>query len=306
MHIVITDSGFGGLSVCAKLISLLKYYSVPDFPDPPSYDIKITYVNAVPSNEKGYNKMSGKKEQIDTFDKIISNTVRLISPDYIFVACGTLSVLLSQIVTPNKLSVKIDGIVSIGIKMLMENLQNFPEATAIVMATPTTVSNNIFQRELLKNGVPKNKIIAQACPNLANEISNDPEGSKVEKRIKYWVQKSLQQLLENTTDHLILLLGCTHYSYYENIFKMVFKNNGFSKITLLNPNYAAAEILKKYVLNDQSANTDLTNNISIDLLTPYEIPENEKITLDKLLNPISPETSQALKNSQIVPELLDD
>ncbi|GIT04035.1 MAG: hypothetical protein CM1200mP28_12940 [Deltaproteobacteria bacterium] len=44
--------------------------------------------------------MSGKQEQIETFEKIISNTVRLISPDNIFVACGTLSVLLNQMVRP--------------------------------------------------------------------------------------------------------------------------------------------------------------------------------------------------------------
>ncbi|MDP7622059.1 MAG: hypothetical protein QGH27_08840, partial [SAR324 cluster bacterium] len=92
MNIVITDSGLGGLSVCAQLIHLLKNYTVTENSDPPSCDIKITYVNAVPSNDRGYNTMSGKQEQIETFEKIISNTVRLISPDNIFVACGTLSV----------------------------------------------------------------------------------------------------------------------------------------------------------------------------------------------------------------------
>ena len=44
--------------------------------------------------------MSGKKEQIETFEKIISNTVRMILPDCIFVACGTLSVLLNQLAHP--------------------------------------------------------------------------------------------------------------------------------------------------------------------------------------------------------------
>ena len=67
MHIVITDSGLGGLSVCAQLIHLLKNYSAPENSDPLSSNLKITYVNAVPSNDRGYNKMSGKKEQIETF-----------------------------------------------------------------------------------------------------------------------------------------------------------------------------------------------------------------------------------------------
>jgi len=93
--------------VCAQLIHLLKNYSAPENSVHPSCDIKITYVNAVPSNDRGYNKMSGKKEQIETFEKIISNTVRLISPDNIFVACGTLSVLLNHMAPPSDKSVKI-------------------------------------------------------------------------------------------------------------------------------------------------------------------------------------------------------
>ena len=198
--------------MCAQLIHLLKNYTVPKKSDTPSCDIKITYVNAVPSNDRGYNTMSGKQEQIETFEKIISNTVRLISPDNIFVACGTLSVLLNQMYPPGDKPFKIEGIVSIGTQLLMDNLKKIPAAKAIIMATPTTVSNNSFQRELLKNGIAKNQIVAQSCPNLANEISNDPEGSKVEKRIKYWVKKSLQQLQGKTADHLMLFLGCTHYS----------------------------------------------------------------------------------------------
>ena len=306
MKIVITDSGLGGLSVCAQLIHLLKNYSIPENYDPPSYEIKITYVNAVPSNDRGYNSMSGKQEQIETFEKIISNTVRLVSPDNIFVACGTLSVLLDEMTHPGINSVKIEGIVSIGIQLVVDNLIKLPKAKAIIMATPTTVSNNSFQSELFNKCIAKNQIVAQSCPNLANEISNDPEGSKVEKSIQYWVKKSLQQLQGKTTDHLILFLGCTHYSYHENMFKMAFINEGFSNLTVLNPKYAAAEKLKNYVLSEQSTNSVLKNCFSINFLTPYIIPEQEIITLNKLLTPISTETSRALINAQIVPELLDD
>ena len=165
--------------MCAQLIHLLKNYSVPVNSDLPSYDIKITYVNAVPSNDRGYNTMSGEQEQIETFEKIISNTVRLISPDNIFVACGTLSVLLNQISPLGDKSFKIEGIFSIGIQLLLDNLIKIPNAKAIIMATPSTVRNNSFQTVLVNNGIAKNQIVAQSCPNLANEISNDPEGSKV-------------------------------------------------------------------------------------------------------------------------------
>ena len=306
MKIVITDSGLGGLSVCAQLINLLKDFSVHENSGISKCDIKITYVNAVPSNDKGYNTMSAKKEQIETFEKIISNTVRLISPDSIFVACGTLSVLLNQLASPCDIPVKIEGIVNIGIQLLLNSLKNNPKAKVIILGTPTTISNKTFQRGLLNNGIPENQIFTQSCPNLANEISNDPKGSKVKKRIHYWVKNSLQQLREKTTDHLILFLGCTHYSYHENMFKMAYINEGFSKITVLNPNNAAAEKLKNYVLNNQNVNSKLKKRFLINFLSPYAIPKQELITLNKLLSPISPETSLALKHAQIVPELVND
>ena len=306
MHIVITDSGLGGLSVCAQLIHLLNNHSVPENHDPLSYDIKITYINAVPSNDNGYNRMSGMKEQIKTFEKIIHNTVRLISPDNIFVACGTLSVLLDKLSPAVKKSIKIEGIVSIGIQMLVKELKINPEAKAVIMATPTTISNKTFHIELLKNNITENQILEQSCPNLANEISNDPDGFIVRKRIKYWVKYSLQKFKVTTSDHLIIYLGCTHYGYHEDMFRLAFANEGFNKITVINPNYTAAAILKNYVLNNRIKNSVFKKKFFINFLSPYAIPENEIITLNKLITPISPETSQALKNPQIVPELLND
>ena len=128
----------------------------------------------------------------------------------------------------------------------------------------------------------------------------------MEKRIQYWVKKSLQQLRGKTTDHLILFLGCTHYSYHENMFKMAYIKEGISKITVLNPNNAAAEKLKNYVLNNQNINLELKKRFLINFLSPYAIPEQEIITLNKLLSPISPETSLALINAKIVPELFEN
>ena len=306
MHIVITDSGLGGLSVCAHLINLLKNYSVPENSDQISFNIKISYINAVPSNDKGYNKMSGMKEQIKTFEKIISNSVRLLSPDNIFVACGTLSVLLDNLALRADKSFKINGIVNIGIQLLVKKLKTNPGAKAIIMATPTTINNKTFHKELLNNGISENQIVEQSCPNLANEISNDPVGVVVGKQIKHWVKNSLKKFNGTTKDHLIIFLGCTHYGYHENIFKMAFINEGFQKITVLNPNYTAAEKLKNYVLDNQIKNLVFKNRFLIKFLSPYEIPENEIITLNKLITPISPETSKALKNPKIVPELLND
>ena len=159
---------------------------------------------------------------------------------------------------------------------------------------------------LCQNGIAGNRIIAQECPNLANQISNDPEGSRVEKHIRFWVQKALQQLPENIKSPLTAFLGCTHYGYRENLFHKAFNEEGYRNVTLLNPNYVAAEKLSKIVFKKNGkSNPTKVNGVSIDFVTPYAIPKQEIITLTQLLSPISPVTAEALQNATICPELLN-
>ena len=59
MNLVITDSGLGGLSVFAQLMRFLKDRASSGNSANLVDNLNITYVNAVPSNERGYNSMSG-------------------------------------------------------------------------------------------------------------------------------------------------------------------------------------------------------------------------------------------------------
>ncbi|MGY8697705.1 MAG: hypothetical protein ACKVIP_03420, partial [bacterium] len=122
MNLVITDSGLGGLSVCAKLMALLKENAGSGNSANPVDGLKISYINAVPANERGYNSMSGKAEQISTFEKILRNTKKLIKPNYIFVACGTLSVLLKDMQFKRDNNSLIEGILPLGFKLLLDSL----------------------------------------------------------------------------------------------------------------------------------------------------------------------------------------
>ncbi|MBL4825245.1 MAG: aspartate/glutamate racemase family protein [SAR324 cluster bacterium] len=306
MNLVITDSGLGGLSVFAQLMRFLKDRASSGNSANLVDNLNITYVNAVPSNERGYNSMSGSTEQIETFDKILNNTKKLFMPDYIFVACGSLSVLLKELQFQSNAELKIDGILSIGNKQLLGSLNQNSKTTALIFATPTTIRAKTIQHELYKNGIAEKRIITQACPELATQISNDPEGSKVAESIRHWVRQALQKLTADSNSPLIAYLGCTHYSYRESLFQDAFIQEGFSNITLLNPNLAAAEYLYKIVLQNQDSATILSKDISLSFSTPYPIPEQEIKTLSKLLNPISVETAEAFQNAIICPELLAD
>ena len=306
MNLVITDSGLGGLSVCAQLMNLLIESADSRNLANPADGLKISYINAVPSNERGYNSMSGKAEQIAVFENILRNTKKLIKPDYIFVACGTLSVLLKDMQFKRDHKQLIEGILPIGFKLLLESLYKNKRATALIFGTPTTINAKTFQNELFQHGIEQSRVITQACPELATQISNDPEGSFVAARIRYWVQQALSQLTVDNSVPLLLFLGCTHYAYREELFRISFKEEGYSHISILNPNHATAESLRNIVLQDQVTDNNQLADISLEFLSPYTIPEQEIITLSHLLKPVSVETVAALQNSRIAPELLSE
>jgi len=248
--------------------------------------------------------MSGKVEQIAIFEKILRNTKKLVKPNYIFVACGTLSVLLKDMQFKRDNTRLIDGILPIGFKLLLDSLHQNSQAKALIFGTPTTINTNTFQDELFQQGIEQSRIITQACPELATQISNDLEGLFAEERIRHWVQQALSQLAADSSGPLLVFLGCTHYAYRESLFRKSFIQEGCSQISMLNPNFAAADSLRKIALQGQSTDKNQSTGISLQFLSPYEIPEQEIITLSQLLKPVSNETATAFQNARICPELL--
>ena len=85
MHIIITDSGVGGLSVFAYVERFLRTHGSEN-------PVKLTYVNASPENDFGYNSMGSRKEKLENFDRFLQIVTDTYSPDSIYVACNTLAV----------------------------------------------------------------------------------------------------------------------------------------------------------------------------------------------------------------------
>ena len=245
MHLVITDSGLGGLSVCAKLMNLIEEAD-PANSSFSTFNLKITYINAAPSNELGYNNMSGKNQQITTFNNFLNNIDKSLSPDLIFLACGTLSGLLNELKLCKELTYKIKGIIPIGTKLLLDSLNKKSGSITIIFGTPTTIITKVFQNQLLKKGISKKKIITQACPGLATLISNDYEGFKVSKLIHKFVKKTVDNIPDKEAP-LTVFLGCTHYVYRENFFYDSFSLEGYNNINIINPNLASAFFLRDFI-----------------------------------------------------------
>jgi glutamate racemase len=276
MHILITDSGVGGLSVVAYAE---RFVRTRGFTEP----ARLTFANAAPANDYGYNSMPSHDVKIETFDRFLRNVTELYSPDMIYVACNTLSVFLPE-VHP---TVPIKGIIETAIDLLMKELRS--RSVVMIFGTQTTIDSGVYPRLLQERGIAAARIVTQACPGLADVISEDREGTKAEAEIRKWVDTALAKMPQRDAP-IVACLACTHYGYRREKFE-----SALGDAIVINPNESAVD--------DLFASTGNVHDVEVDFVTRYAIPQTTIDTLTWLLRDISPRTVDALKNFVHVPDL---
>src|SRR5512142_1162434 len=112
MHILITDSGVGGLSVVAYAERFVRTHG---FGEP----VRLTFANAAPENDYGYNSMPSREVKLQTFDRFLRKVTERYAPDSIYVACNTLSVILPDTAYVREASIPVKGIVETAAGLLV-------------------------------------------------------------------------------------------------------------------------------------------------------------------------------------------
>ena len=186
----IFDSGYGGLTILSKIRQLL-----------PEYDYLYLGDNA----RAPYGTRS--------FDVIYDYTLQAVNYlhqqgcNLIILACNTASAkalrtIQQRDINPDKLRV---------LGVIRPTVEVIPERTKTkhigVLATPGTVASESYVIELLKQD-PTLVVTQQACPMWVPLIES---GEHLGEGANYFVEKYLNELLEQ--DPLIdtIILGCTHY-----------------------------------------------------------------------------------------------
>lgn len=275
MHIVITDSGVGGLSVVAYAE---RFVRTQGFTEP----VRLTFANAAPANDYGYNSMPSRAAKIETFERFLRNVTARFAPDMIYVACNTLSVLLPEIAIPAK------GIIETGVALLLRALEADPRSVAMIFGTQTTIDSGAYPRALQEHGIDASRIVSQACPGLADVISEDREGSRARAEIGRWVAAAMAKLPDAGAP-IVACLACTHYGYRKEFFEEALGS------LVINPNESAVDDLF-----DRNGNS---HDVDVRFVTRYAIPPATIETLAWLLSDISPRTVEALQNFEHVPDL---
>ncbi len=293
MHILITDSGVGGLSVCAYAERFLRTTGV----DQP---VSLTYVNASPENDFGYNSMASRDEKVENFDRFLHIVADKYQPDQIFVACNTLSVLMADTEFLREGRMPVRGIVETGVNRLLHDLRHLPQSNVVIFGTVTTIEEQTYPGLLKHGGIAEGRIISQACPSLADTISEDRQGSKAQEKIREFVDAALDSST-STANKYLAYLACTHYGYRKEFFAAAFAKRGIG-VQILNPNEFVAEDLFGSLKTDPDR-SGRDSDIGVEFVTRYRIPETALETIAFFLKSVSPKTVEAFAGFTYLPNL---
>jgi len=287
INIVVTDSGLGGLSVAAELEQLLRERNLKG-------NFEITFFNSLADSNYGYNKMNSMEEKARVFDSALDSIKKHFFPDLILIACNTLSVVYPHTQFSKDPSNNVMEIVDLGVNAVLSEISSNEKDNIIILGTPTTIFSTVHKEKLISEGIGKEQIINQECLSLESEIQADPESITVADLIKDYLVSSSQKIIKNE-GKVIAALCCTHYGYSLPLFNKEMKTLFNDNFVIVNPNRSMASKAAE-ILEGLADNTKEFSHISVDVVSKVIISESTKTALGKLLEKISPKTSEALKN----------
>ena len=288
MHVLITDSGVGGLSVVAYAEQFVRENGI-------AVPVRLTFANAAPANDYGYNAMRTREEKLATFDRFLRNAAERFAPDMIYVACNTLSVLLPDTPFATEGRVPVQGIVETAARQILRELERDPRSVAVIFGTQTTIDAGTYPRMLAGRGIDPSRIVSQACPGLADTISEDREGTKTRAEIRGWVRAAIDEM-QHPGAPVVAALACTHYGYRRDVFAEAFAEAGIAA-EVVNPNVSAVFDIFASVSAGQH------REAQVRFVTRYAIPPATVEALTYFLAPISQRTVIAMQQFEHVPDL---
>lgn len=282
LKIIITDSGFGGLSVHAKLDRTLKKLKNIG-------DIELVFFNSYAGIGYGYNELNDIEEKLKVFNSALTGITKL-KPDIILIACNTLSILYPKTIYSKESKIPVLGIVNSGVEQVLESVNISDNYFIIIFGTETTINSKIYQNMIVEQGFSNEKIIAQGCKNLESEIQINPSGEKVKELITKYVNKVAERIQDKRFEKIVLVLACTHYGFSEKIFKEKLKNKFNQDIIILNPNEKIVNKTLNFITSEKRIGTKITNKV----YSKNEYSEEQIRSLADLIEKDSPSLREAL------------
>lgn len=283
LSIVIVDSGMGGLSICAGMVEGLRKRPIVEHTG-------ITYFNAWPQQNRGYNSLPDMSERRRVFDRALLG-VQAYAPDIVYIACNTLSILypLTEFSRTNRIPVI--GIVDFGIDLIHEHLVRHPDSQVIIMGTLTTITSEVHKKAIVQRGIDGRRVVPQACDQLATEIEKDPDSPKVRVMIDACVGEAAANLV-NPGAPVVVALCCTHYGFAQAAFRQILDRHVGPGASILNPN----KLMSAHFLDNFRGEPSPDAEIDLKVVSRIKWGDQKVTAIANALQSVSPATAQALRN----------
>ena len=293
VSIAITDSGLGGLSILADAVERSKHWK--------SFQkVNFIYFNALFSNEGGYNTLKTHREKVSIFDSALNSLKDNFRPDLILIGCNTLSTLYEDTNFSRQTKIPVRGIIDAGVAVAYDALKAHPGSKIILFATQTTVAQNTHKNQLVNKGFLPERIVYQACPELARYIEADYKGDETDMLIFAYVDEAIKKIDDHKTP-LLVCFNCTHFGYSLDLWKNAFRSLRVEPVEFLNPNPRMNDFLFRPQYKDRFNRTE----ISVRVVSMVEIGKKKADSLGSLLYGLSPQTAEALKQYERAEDLFE-
>ena len=281
-HWLITDSGLGGLAVCAEIERNFRRSGS-------GHNLRITYFNAWPEQGRGYNDLPDPPSRARVFNRALVCMDRF-KPDRILIACNTLSVLYPMTEYSRTTAVPVLGIIDAGVDLFLEALEADPSSSIILFGTRITIESGAHRDRLLQKGIKGERIAAVSCHGLAAAIEKDPAGAMVAGLIEQCAAEACRADLSGGP--LYVGLCCTHYSYVKEQFRSVLEQQSGKRAQILDPN----DRMVRRLVPEKGQEMDETAHSStvVEVISRVELHENQRRAVAKLVASVSEVTAQAL------------
>jgi len=290
-RIVITDSGLGGLSICAELEKQLRNSSG-------ERAVRLIYVNAWPYSGRGYNNLPDVAARAAVLDKALT-AMTSFRPGLILIACNTLSVLYGSTEFRRAPTVPIVGLIEEGVDLFHEALTREPASALVLFGTRTTIESGEHVRRLIQRGIDPRRVFAVACHGLAGAIDKDPDAPGVAEQIEGCVLRAVREI--KVEGRLYAGLCCTHYSYVAENFRTSLTRLIGARVEILDPGARLVGNLTSGMEERRSGSGEA--DIGVEVVSKVELSDAQRGAVARRLEPTSARTAQALIEYTHIPEL---
>jgi glutamate racemase len=287
-HLVVTDSGLGGLSICAALERRLR--------EEGGRTVRLTYVNAWPFEGRGYNDLPDVAARAEVFGRAL-DAMAAWSPDRVLIACNTLSIIYRHTAFARSARVPVGGIINAGVDLFAETMAEEPSAGLILLGTKTTIESGVHRDALEARGVDPHRMRAVHCHGLAGAIERNPGSDAV----RDLIAGCAARVREADPGGVPLFAGlcCTHYGYVSDRLLAALGAALGRPVQALNPN---ARMVSDIVLPPAPPSGG-PPDVSVEVISKVTLDDVARRAIAGLVEPISPATAQALLSYSLVPDL---